>query len=362
MNRTGAMNRKGITELAGSTGLGAWIAFAVLTVVVVNAHGAPQFLDEGLLQWSIGHRPAVVVAVARGLTSTGTGVVPFVLVVLSAAWAAGRTARQRLIAALLGAACLGAGQAVRYGVMELVARDRPPRSHWLTYASGWSYPSGHSTTSSLAAGLVILALNVRAPRGRTPLCVAVACWGVLVGFTRVYLGVHWFTDVLGGWLFTVGWLGVCLYVATRWLPERLVAHAADAMGMPRSTKGTAGTASRSSSPDTTHAADTPTASSAGAPDSASAAGRPRTTPPADPAHPATTAGPTDRTDRADAANPAAPADKARPAGRTDPPPDSTGTTGTTGTTEATNTTDTARVPAEEHAPQDPGRRGRSRPA
>ncbi|MER6529743.1 phosphatase PAP2 family protein [Streptomyces sp. NPDC001508] len=215
------MNRKAIAALAGGIGLVAWTAFGVLAAVVAGAHGAPLFPDEALLHWSLGHRPAVALAAARGLTATGTGVLPYALVVV-AALVAGRTAWQRLLAVLLGAACLGAGQAARHGVMELVARARPPLPDWRTHASGWAFPSGHSTTAALTAGLVILAIWVRAPRGRTPLCLAVGCWGVLVGLTRVHLGVHWFTDVLGGWLFAAGWLGVCLYAAARWLPARLV--------------------------------------------------------------------------------------------------------------------------------------------
>ncbi|MEV5880780.1 phosphatase PAP2 family protein [Streptomyces sp. NPDC052101] len=218
------MNRARVAESAGTLALGAWMAFAVLAAVVVSDQGGPLYLDRGLLSWSVAHRPPVAVTLARGLTATGTGVVPYVLVVV-AGLIAGRTARQRLLAVPLGWLCLGGGQAARYGVMELVARARPPGYDWQTQASGWSFPSGHTTTAALTAGLLIVALCLRAPRGRTALCLLVACWAAGVGLTRVFLGVHWFTDVIGGWLFAAGWLGVCIGATARWLPERYVPRA-----------------------------------------------------------------------------------------------------------------------------------------
>ncbi|BBC91803.1 phosphatase PAP2 family protein [Streptomyces griseofuscus] len=205
------------TTVVVGLGVCAWAAFAVLTLIVVSRHGAPLPPDRALLARSLGHRPPMAVAAARALTDTGTGAVPYALVI-AAGLIAGRTARQRCAAAVTGLLCLGLGQAVRYGVMDLVGRVRPPYADWEALASGWSYPSGHTTTSALTAGLLITALWLRAPHGRGPLTLLVACWGAGVGLTRIFLGVHWFTDVLGGWLFAAGWLALFLTAAARWLP------------------------------------------------------------------------------------------------------------------------------------------------
>ncbi|MGV9273555.1 phosphatase PAP2 family protein [Streptomyces griseosporeus] len=272
------MKRGEVAELAGSCGLGAWTAFGVLTMVVVGHDGTPLFADADLLSWSVGHRPDVAAALARGLTDTGTGVVPYGLAVL-AGIIAGRTGRQRGLAVALCVGCLGAGQALRYAVMALVTRPRPPLTDWATHASGWAFPSGHTTTAALTAGLLIIAIRIRGPRGRTVLTLVIGGWGALVGLTRVYLGVHWFTDVVGGWLFALGWLGLSLSAVARWLPGRWI------LGTTDTEAGSAGGTAE------------PTAAAAG--------------------------------------------------GRTHATPEPT---------------DVAREQREDHAPDDPGRRGRSRPA
>ncbi|MET7920605.1 phosphatase PAP2 family protein [Streptomyces avermitilis] len=214
------MKREDASDLAGSTAVGALVAFVLLALTVSGRAGDPLFGDADLFDWSVTHRPSVAVAMARAVTYTGTGFIPYALVML-AGLLVGRTARQRLFSVAAGLLCLAVGQAVRYGVMSLIARPRPATAGWSTHASGWSFPSGHTTTSAITAGLLVLAVLARAPRGRGPLVVAIGCWGVLVGLTRVYLGVHWFSDVLGGWLFALCWLSLSTYVVTRLAPPVL---------------------------------------------------------------------------------------------------------------------------------------------
>ncbi|MEU2622063.1 phosphatase PAP2 family protein [Streptomyces sp. NPDC007157] len=253
------MKRGNAAELAGGCGLGAWTAFGLLTMVVTGHGGRPLFADHGLLAWSVDHRPDVAVAFAHGLTTTGTGAVPYALAAL-AGIIAGRTRRQRAIAVALCLACLGAGQALRYGVMALVSRPRPPQADWDTHASGWAFPSGHTTTAALTAGLLIVAVLVRGRRGSIPLALVIGCWGAMVGLTRVYLGVHWFTDVVGGWLFALGWLGLCLAAVTRWPPGHRPSGATRTDTVRRGNEPTGTAAGRTDTtrePREDHAADDP---------------------------------------------------------------------------------------------------------
>ncbi|GAA2725242.1 MULTISPECIES: phosphatase PAP2 family protein [Streptomyces] len=202
---------------AAVTGLVALAAFAVLAALVVVRGGAPWPVDTWVLGWAVEHRPGPAVTFARRLTDTGTGAVPYLLAVL-AGLLAGRTARQRLLYAAWCLLFLGAGQGLRRAVLYAVERARPPARDWATHASDWSFPSGHATTAALTAALLVAVALLRAPRARWPLAVLAGCWGAAVGLTRAYLGVHWISDVVGGWLFAVAWCGAGVWAAARWLP------------------------------------------------------------------------------------------------------------------------------------------------
>ncbi|MEU3403126.1 phosphatase PAP2 family protein [Streptomyces sp. NPDC006670] len=202
---------------AGWSAVAACVILAALTLWVTRSPGHLLPGDAGLHGWSAAHRPPTAAAAARMVTDTGTGVFPYAVLLVAGLYA-GRTARRRCAVGVALMACLGAGQALRYAFMSLVARPRPPVGDWAAHASGWSFPSGHASTGAMTAALVLAALAVAGRRASRLAAVLIGLWGVSVGLTRVYLGVHWITDVLAAWLFAVGWVSLVVWAYLRWGP------------------------------------------------------------------------------------------------------------------------------------------------
>jgi undecaprenyl-diphosphatase len=126
----------------------------------------------------------------------------------------------RLEAAILLLASLGSS-GLNALVKQLVARPRPsaPLVHVLIPTGGYSFPSGHVMGFTSFFGVLAVLAWLRLPPGppRTLLIVLCAVLIGLVGPSRIYLGVHWFTDVAGGYLLGTLWLLAVLqiYAAVR---------------------------------------------------------------------------------------------------------------------------------------------------
>ncbi|NJQ03721.1 phosphatase PAP2 family protein [Streptomyces zingiberis] len=114
---------------------------------------------------------------------------------------AGRAAAAGVLIALV------VSSVVQQGMKALVGRERPVWPDPVDSAHYAAFPSGHAMTAAVAGVLLPwLAWRFGAPRALVAVGVVVSVVSVLgVGFTRLYLGVHWPSDVLGGWLF-----GACL--------------------------------------------------------------------------------------------------------------------------------------------------------
>ncbi|MGW1534331.1 phosphatase PAP2 family protein [Streptomyces aureus] len=94
-----------------------------------------------------------------------------------------------------------AGGCIGLLVKLVVERARPSLQDPVARAPGFSFPSGHAMTATTSFAVLLLVLLPLVPRSWRPLCWGAAVFSVVgVGFTRVALGVHWFSDVLGGWL------------------------------------------------------------------------------------------------------------------------------------------------------------------
>ena len=118
--------------------------------------------------------------------------------------------RRRRLAVLAFLAMVAVGQnLIANTVKELVDRPRPPVPH-LASSSGFSFPSGHTAAAAATWAAVALVLGRGRPlRVKALLATGAALLTVAVAASRVLLGVHWLTDVIGGAALGFGWFVVC---------------------------------------------------------------------------------------------------------------------------------------------------------
>ena len=179
-----------------------------LAIVLAGAFATSRYpfsFDRGIIvglrQW---HGPAWLPKVAADITALGGGVVLTLVVAIVAGFLL--VQRLWLTALAVALASLTGGWAVDL-IKGQVLRARPDLVPHLVDVHGYSFPSGHATSSAVVyLTLAALAGQVTPDRiaRRYLLAVAVLLVGA-IGCSRVYLGVHWPSDVLAGWSFGTLW-------------------------------------------------------------------------------------------------------------------------------------------------------------
>ncbi|WP_063057946.1 phosphatase PAP2 family protein [Nocardia sienata] len=190
------------------------LLFAVLaatTGYVVAGDATPQ-VDCPLHEWVLTLRTDPLTTAATVITHLGGSVAMWTLALLACAV----LLRRGAYADLLLVAGVGAASAVLVPVSkQLIGRSRPPVAGQLVEVSNPAFPSGHSVGSAAVVGVLAVLFCMRTAHRVAGVIVAASAvvFVLLVGLSRIYLGVHWPTDVLAGW--ALGGLLIAVGVAVR---------------------------------------------------------------------------------------------------------------------------------------------------
>ena len=207
------------------SGLMAVLAFAVgFSALLDDALEGDGFalIDEPAAQWLANHREGWLNTSLTAVTHLGDAITQALWLALVCAVATWRA--RSWLPAVIGAVG-GVGIAVIIATAKtLVSRQRPDPPFALVHSHGFSFPSGHAAGAA-AVGLLSAWMLCRWVVHTWAAQVAV--WTLtlttvaLIGFSRPYLGVHFVTDVLAGWLLGAAWAGAVINVTAWWRrPDR----------------------------------------------------------------------------------------------------------------------------------------------
>lgn len=198
----------GIFLLVGAIiAVAATVAFASLAENVLE--GGTQAFDVAILEWLHGHQSKALTAVMVEMTYLGTGTVVIVVVGVAALFlwhTEHKHSARLLLAATIGNILLN-------GALKLVYhRPRPSVFAWQTTAVSSSFPSGHAMSATVVYGTVAyLLMRLQKHRWAKMLTLTGATLLILlICLTRLYLGVHYPSDVLGGIIVGLAWASFCM--------------------------------------------------------------------------------------------------------------------------------------------------------
>ena len=156
------------------------------------------------------------------LTDLGGVAAMALMAIMGAIW---QTAIGHRALAFAWLAIVIGGGMLNAGTKSFFDRSRPPSHDPVVHERNASYPSGHAMGSAIGYGLLGYALIL--PQRHRPRRIAAVLLmiGIVmaIGFSRIYLRAHWFSDVIAGWTIGLAWLFFCLGWLERWRRKPLAA-------------------------------------------------------------------------------------------------------------------------------------------
>ncbi|MDQ0729485.1 phosphatase PAP2 family protein [Arthrobacter sp. B1I2] len=177
---------------------------------VVDSAGLAN-LDKPALAFAESVRSPGLDAFATGFTNIGGGIGMPILASVLTAWLTFLSRNWRPLV-LIGGAAAASVSATTFG-KKLVGRTRPDHADAVPpYEDTPSFPSGHTLNTTVVISLVVylICLQFYTMRVRVTAITAGAIFIIAMGLSRVFLGHHWLTDVMAGWLLGLTWVGVVI--------------------------------------------------------------------------------------------------------------------------------------------------------
>jgi undecaprenyl-diphosphatase len=186
-------------------------AVTVGTLVDDVTHGdGVAAVDHPVAGFVAAHRAAALTSVMRAVSVVG-GPAGMTVLALGIGLLLGVAWRCWPPAVVLAVTALGIiGLTVVF--KAALGQARPPLAQAMAAADGYGFPSAHAAAAAAVCGAAawLCSVRMRSWRARVAVWAAAVMLAALVGISRVYLGVHWVSDVIGGWLFGIWWMAVVL--------------------------------------------------------------------------------------------------------------------------------------------------------
>jgi undecaprenyl-diphosphatase len=177
-------------------GIGLLLALVTLSVSVAD-NGWLTGLDGPVTDWMVAHRSHGLNQIAVAVTDLGSPAATAILGIGAGAYLSWQA--RSAIPGIVVIGTVGSAAVASTVMKAIIARERPPTATQVLLETNHSFPSGHVTGTGALIGIVVLlvAMGHTATVKRLLMLVAVVVT-VIVALTRLYLGVHWFTDVVAG--------------------------------------------------------------------------------------------------------------------------------------------------------------------
>lgn len=184
---------------------GAWFAEVAEDM---SRSAATRVLDEHITSWFIAHATPLLTGLARTITFFGSVLFLTCAAVFVGLVLAIRKSFYRLTALT---SATGGGALLNLALKHLFHRQRPVLENPLITLSSYGFPSGHTMGATIFYGVLALIVTYSIRRWSWRLLVGwiAALIVALIGASRIYLGAHYFTDVIGAITVGLAWLAFC---------------------------------------------------------------------------------------------------------------------------------------------------------